>query len=119
MADFGLFVGFSFPARGREDGATKVFGEFVQFFTTQMQQGNIESFEPVFLQAHGGDLGGFFLVRGERPRLDQMVASDEFGRLAVRAQTTVEGFGVVNCTMGQELQRQIAIFLDYTADLRG
>lgn len=118
MADFGLFIGFSFPVRGREEGATKVFGEFVQYFTAQAHQGNIESFEPVFVQPHGGDLGGFFLVRGDRAKLDQMVASEEFGRLTIRAQTAVDGFGVVNCTMGQELQRQIGSFLGYTSDLR-
>ncbi len=118
MADFGLFIGFSHPARGREEGATKVFGEFVQYLTSQAQQGNIESLEPVFIQPHGGDLGGFILVRGDRAKLDQMVASEEFGRLIVRARITVDGFGVVNCTMGQELQRQLGSFLGYSSDLR-
>ena len=118
MADFGLFVGFGFPVRGREEAAVKVFGEFMQYLTSQTQQGNIEGFEPMFLQAHGGDLGGFTIVRGERGKLDQMVASDEFQRLALRAETTIEHFGVVNCTMGQELERQMGTFLGDTSDIR-
>ncbi len=58
MADFGVFIGFGFPARGREQGAVKVFQELLQFLGGQAQQGNIEGFEPVFLWPHGGELGG-------------------------------------------------------------
>ena len=54
MADHGIFVGFGTPTRGRENGATKVFTEFGQYLGAQQAQKNIESFEPVFLQAHGG-----------------------------------------------------------------
>ena len=95
-----------------------MFNELVQYLTGQAQQGGVENFEPVFLQPHGGDLGGFVLVRGDRGRLDQMLASTEFQRLITRAQTIVENFGVVPCMLGQELQRQMGSFLPDTADLR-
>ena len=118
MADFGVFIGFGFPARGREEGATKVFQELMGLLGAQMQQGGVESFEPFFLQPHGGELGGGVLVKGERVKLDAMVASDQFVRLTTRAQAIVENFGVVNCFLGQELQRQLSTFLPDTADLR-
>jgi len=118
MADFGVFIGFGFPARGREEGATKVFQELVQFLGSQQGQGNVESFEPAFLQPHGGDLGGFVLVRGDRSKLDAMVASDEFVRLTTRAQVIVENFGVVNCFLGGQIEKQIGTFLPDTEDLR-
>ena len=118
MADFGVFVGFGFPARGREEGAVKVFQEFMQFLVGQMQQGNIESFEPVLLQPHGGDLGGCVLVRGDKNNLGIMVASQEFQRLMTRGQAIVEHFGVVNCILGQELDRQMGAFLQETSNLR-
>lgn len=118
MADFGVFIGFGFPVRGREEVAVRVFEELLGLLGGQAQQGNVESFEPVFLQPHGGDLGGFVLARGERAKLDALVASAEFQRLMIRAQTIVENFGVVNCQMGAELQRQMATFLPDTADLR-
>lgn len=118
MADHGIFVGFSFPVRGREEASVKVFGELLQLLTAQAQQRNIESFDPCFLQAHGGDLGGFVVVKGERAKLDQLVASDEFQRLMIRAQTIVENFGVVNALFGQEVQKSMATFLPDTADLR-
>ncbi len=118
MADFGLFIGYGFPARGREEGAVKVFQEMIGFLAGQQQQGTVASFEPVFVQPHGGDLGGFVLVRGERALLDALVASDEFQRLMNRAQLIVDNFGVVNCVFGQESQRLIETFLSDTADLR-
>ncbi len=118
MADHGLFVGFGFPVSGREEASLKVFGELIQLLTTQAQQRNIESFEPCFLQAHGGDLGGFVLVKGERAKVDQLVASEEFQRLMIRAQMIVENFGVVNALFGQEVQKNMAKFLPDTADLR-
>jgi hypothetical protein len=118
MADSGIFIGFGFPVRGREEGSLKVFQELLALLGGQIQQGNVESFEPVFLQPHGGDLGGFVLVRGTQDKLDALVASPEFQRNMTRAQTIVEHLGVVNCQMGAQLERQMASFLPDTADLR-
>jgi hypothetical protein len=66
MADWGLFVGFGTTVRGRERQAIKVFNEAIEYYTRLQQQGEIESFETVFLDPHGGDLIGFTLVRGDR-----------------------------------------------------
>ena len=90
MADHGVFIGFGFPARGREQEAAAVFQSLLEFLGGQAQQGNLENFEPAFIQPHGGDLGGFVLVRGERSKLDAVVASDEFQRIVIRAQLTVD-----------------------------
>ncbi|HEV8653896.1 MAG TPA: hypothetical protein VGR85_00085 [Candidatus Limnocylindria bacterium] len=118
MADHGIFLGFGTPARGRENGATKVFAEFIQYLGGQQAQKNIESFEPVFLQAHGGDLGGFVLVKGEREKLDRMIASDEFDKLVTRALFVVDQLGVVNASVGGRVQKLLGSFQRDTADLR-
>lgn len=117
MADYGVFIGFGIPVRGREQAATGVFNEFVQYLAGQQQAGAIAGFEPVFLQPHGGDLGGFFLLRGDRQRLTALVSSADFERLMTRAQLIVEHFGVVNCWLGEEIGRQMASFQEATADL--
>ncbi len=49
MADSGVFIGFGFPARGREQGAAAVFQELLEFLGGQAQQGNLESFEPCLM----------------------------------------------------------------------
>ncbi len=117
MADFGVFIGFGFPARGREQGAAAVFQELLEYLGGQTQQGNVESFEPGFMRPHGGDLSGFVLVRGERSKLDDVVASDEFVRITMRAQMTVESMGVINVFLGQEIEKQMGTFLQSAADL--
>ena len=62
MADFGLFVGWGEVIAGREQQATQVFGETMEYFGRLQQAGEIAGVEPFFLEPHGGDLGGFFLV---------------------------------------------------------
>jgi hypothetical protein len=117
MANFGLFIGFGVPARGREKGATAVFGELLQLLAQQAQQGNIESFEPCLMQPHGGDLGGFVLVRGDQSKLDQLAASKEFQRAIIRGQLIAENLGVVRCMLGEEVQTQMGLFMEAVADL--
>jgi hypothetical protein len=50
MADAALFVGWGNAVRGRERQALKVFAEAAEFYTRLQQEGEIESFEPVFLE---------------------------------------------------------------------
>src|SRR5262249_39609499 len=117
MADTALFVGFGIPARGRERQALAVFNEALQLYGELQQRGEIESFEPVLLEPHGGDLGGFILLRGEREALARVRASDEFMRISVRAGLIVEGFGVVEGWVGERLQSQMALYNDQLAEL--
>ena len=95
LADFGLFIGFGYSVRGRERQAVIVFNEAIDYYARLQQQGEIESFESVFLEPHGGELSGFTLVRGDRDKLTSVRTSDEFARLTIRAGLIVEQFGVV------------------------
>jgi len=117
MADSGLFIGFGFPVRGRERQALKVFGEAVDYYTRLQQQGEIESFEPVLLEAHGGELGGFFLLRGEQDKLARVRGSEETERLTLRAQLISDGIGVVGAILGERLAANMATFTQQVEDL--
>jgi hypothetical protein len=110
MADSALFVGFGVPVRGRERQALTVFGEVVEYYARLQQQGEIESFEPVLLEPHGGELGGFFLLRGDRDRLARLRTSEEFERLLVRGQLITDNLGVVGALIGDRLAAQMATF---------
>ncbi len=74
MADHALFVGWGEVVPGREQRATRVFGETMAYFGRLQQEGAVAGVEPFFLEPHGGDLGGFFLVRG-RPTTDRRIGS--------------------------------------------
>ncbi|HXF98799.1 MAG TPA: hypothetical protein VNJ46_09340 [Gaiellaceae bacterium] len=112
MADAGLFVGFGWPVRGRESQAAELFNEVLAYYGRLQEEGEIEGFEPVFLEPHGGDLGGFILLRGDPERLARLRVSDEFVQYSIRAQLCVESFGVVGADLGERLQRQIAYFTE-------
>jgi hypothetical protein len=113
----GLFVGFGYPVRGREQKAIGVFNEFVGFFSRLQQEGEIDGFEPVFLEAHGGDLGGFFLLRGDGERLSRIRVSGDWLDLSYRAQLTVEGFGVVAAVLGGEIESELGRFERHVGEL--
>jgi hypothetical protein len=103
MAEAGLFVGFGLPVRGRERQAVRVFTEALEYYARLQEQGEIESFETVFLESHGGDLNGFTLVHGDPDQLMRIRTSDEFLRLSLRADLITEGFGVIGAVLGEGL----------------
>jgi len=117
MAQAALFIGWGTPVRGRERQALQVFGEVIQYYTRLQQEGEIEGFEPVALEPHGGDLGGFLLVRGERDTLARLRSSEEFLRLVNRGLLVVEHFGVVGAFIGEGLNSLFADYQAQTADL--
>jgi hypothetical protein len=110
MADAAVFVGWGSVARGREAQALQVFNDSIAYYGRLQAAGTIENFEPVILQPHGGDLAGFVLLRGDRAKLDQAVASDEFQSLTVRAAMIADNVGVVNASIGVALAEGIARF---------
>ena len=112
MADAGLFIGFGNPVRGRESQAVELFNETIDWFTSLQGDGEIEDFEPVFLEPHGGDLGGFFLIRGEPEKLAKLRVSDDFTHFTLRAGWSVESIGVVGADLAGRLQKQMAYYTE-------
>src|SRR3954462_3926520 len=119
MASAALFIGWGQGVRGRERQAVQVFNEAMQYDTRLKEQGEIESFEPVALEPHGGDLAGFLLVKGERAKLERLRFSPEVLRLNVRAGQVVDKFGVVSAFVGEELDSQFAMFQQAAGELGG
>jgi hypothetical protein len=117
MANAVLFIGWGAAIPGREQKGLQVFGEAMQFMTRMQQQGVIESFEPVALEPHGGDLTGFVLVRGDMERLSRLRVEQEFIDLTTRAQLIVTNFGVVLGFIGERLNQLFADFGKQAAEL--
>jgi hypothetical protein len=112
MADAGLFVGFGNPVRGRESQAVELFNETLGWYAQLQEEGEIDSFEPVFLEPHGGDLNGFILLRGEAEKLAALRVSEAFTRFTIRADLCVENMGVVGADMNARLQSQMAFYTE-------
>ena len=117
MADFGIFIGFGIPVPGREVAAAKVFGEAVAYYEQLKTDGDIEGYTIGVLEPHGGELGGFILLRGEAEKLARVRASEAFQRYSLRATFAVQDIGVVSARLDAEAGRFVATANDITADL--
>jgi hypothetical protein len=112
MTDSALFIGWGATAAGRERKSVELFGESLRFLTRLVERGRVASVEPFFLEPHGGDLEGFFLVRGDQEELNRIRQDDDFRRLAVKAQVVVQNFGVVGAITGERLNKHMAWYTE-------
>ncbi len=119
MAGDALFLGWGPVVRGRELKALEVFQETLTYYGALQQDGRIESFEPVLLAPHGGELGGFIVLRGSRGSLDEVRSSDEFRRLVARAASVVDDVGVIDAYTGEALAGQMGVFRSVSEELGG
>lgn len=117
MADDVIFTGWGAVVRGREQQALAVFQETIGYWTQAQADGRIDSFEPILLEPHGGDLAGFVVARGERSKLDAIRTDPAFQRLMVRANAIVDDLGLVGGYGDDALARQLGLFQEAASDL--
>ena len=117
MADHGLFIGWGAPVYGREEKGLGVFGETVEYYGKLQSDGRIESFEPVFLDPHGGDLEGFILIRGTQEQMSAVQADAEFRRLATRASLIIQNLGIVPAVLGEAIGTEIGVYQEAASEL--
>ena len=110
MAEAGLFIGWGQVVRGREKRALEVFNESVEYWGGLQGDGKIEDFEVVLLAPHGGDLGGFALLRGSIDQMNALRADEEFERRTTRADLIVESQGVVDAVVGEGIGRAMGTY---------
>jgi hypothetical protein len=103
MADHVLFIGWNRSIVGREQQAVQLFQKTMEFYGKLQAEGRIESFEPVLLSAHGGDLNGFFLLKGEAKKLAEVRGDETFLDLTIEAEYCLEGFGIISGFIGEAL----------------
>jgi hypothetical protein len=117
MAEAGLFVGWSTPARGREESGLGVFAEALALDTKLQEEGAIESFEVVLLGPHGGGLSGFILARGSEEQMAAVRAREDFRRVNARAAMVVDDLGVVDAALGDGVEAQMGIYREAIKEL--
>jgi len=117
VADTALFIGWGEIVRGREARAVQDFGEAVAYYERLQDQGEIESYEAVLLEPHGGDLSGFMLLRGDGDKLMRVWRSDEFETLMSRTRLLVDSLGVAPATIGTGLQQRMGRYMQEVAAL--
>ena len=63
MANRVILIGWDRPIVGREQRAMQLFQKCIEYYSKLQTGGRIESFEPVILSRHGGDLNGFVMLK--------------------------------------------------------
>jgi hypothetical protein len=105
-----IVFGWNRSIPGREKVSAGHFDEFVKYLTELQQKGTIQVFDVIFLDAHGGDLNGFALIRGEGAKLDTLVSTTEWITHMTRATLHLEGSGVIRGVTGDEIMKRMAIW---------
>lgn len=108
MANSALFMGWNRPVTGREKQAWILFGKALEYYTQLQNDGKIESFEPVSINSHGGELNGFILIRGDDAKLDDIRREDTFINYAIEGNYCLENFGIIKCAIGETMMKQYA-----------
>ena len=91
-----IFFGWNRSVSGREQISLEHFQEFTKYAGGLQASGAIASFETILLTNHGGDLNGFFLLRGSREQLMALKATEEWQMHVTRGGYHLEGVGVVD-----------------------
>ena len=105
-----VFVGWNRSIPGREGTSAAHFQEFAQYVGGLQQTGAVQSFEAVLLDPHGGDLNGFFLIRGESAKLDAVMASDAWQTHMTRAGMHLDGLGAIRGATGELVMERMALW---------
>jgi hypothetical protein len=105
-----LLFGWKRSIPRREKLSAQHFAEFVQYLGGLQQKGAIGSFDTAFLDVHGGDLNGFFLVKGDTAKLDALLATTEWITHITRASMHLENSGVVRGITGGEVMARMALW---------
>jgi hypothetical protein len=105
-----VFFAWNRPIPGREKISSAHFQDFVKFLTESQGRGAITSFDVMFLNNHGGDMNGFFLIRGEAAKLAEFVGSDEWTAHMMRASFHLENSGAVLGVTGDAVAKRFELW---------
>jgi hypothetical protein len=79
-------------------------------FGRMQSDGRIEGMDVTLLDAHGGELGGFFLVHGSAGAVRALQYDEEFRRAVIDASLIVDDFGVVPAATGEGVGSEMAMY---------
>ncbi len=104
-----MFIGWNRPIPGREQMSAEHFGEMMGYLAGLQGSGSIHSFETVLLDPHGGDLNGFFLIRGDQQQLFALQSSEAWQVHTARADNHLAGLGVISGVSDETAMGRVAL----------
>lgn len=105
-----IFFAWNRSVPGREKISGEHFEEFVAYLGGKAQSGAIGGFDVVLLDPHGGDMNGFFLIRGDSASLDALLATNEWSEHMTRATLHLQGAGAVRGATGDLVMKRMELW---------
>jgi hypothetical protein len=105
-----VFFAWNRSIPGRERISAEHFQQFSQYVAGLQQQGAIHSSEAVFLDTHGGDLNGFFLIHGDSAKLDALLSSPDWVTHMMRAALHLQGSGHIRGVTGAQVAARMELW---------
>jgi hypothetical protein len=117
MAEAALCIAWGDAVKGRGKHALEVYAESMQYWERLQKEGQIERYDVTVLAPTGGDVGGFWLVRGTAAQIDSLRRSDEFLRLINRVQLLVTGLRVTDAYVDEGIAKVMSSYQDAVGEL--
>ena len=105
-----VFFAWNRSVPGREGVSAEHFGQFVQYVEGLQRSAAIDSYEVVFLDPHGGDMNGFFLIRASGAKLTALLESTDWVTHMTRAALHLEGSGTVRGVTGPLVSERMELW---------
>jgi hypothetical protein len=109
MADRALFISWGAPIAGREERSLEVFNDTVGLYGRFQQDGMIESFNVVLLNANH-TIDGYMELHGTHEQLDAVQENEDFRRTLVDASLIVQDLRVAEGVTNEGVARDMALY---------
>jgi hypothetical protein len=116
--DGAVMISFGAVPTGREALAVDSFVELSRSLGQLLTDGVITAFQPFFF-ADGqlGDVSGFFIVEGQRVKLDDLRRDEAFVRMILRASAATENLRVHTLIAGSDAGRLVNLYREVRTEL--
>ena len=113
MSNAAVYIRWGRPTTGRETKSLEVFSHALEYYGTLKAKGKITEFRTYFATNGAlADFGGFMLLEGTVAQCRDLVDSDDFQKILVKAHHVVDNLELVHMSMGDEIHKTIGRVLD-------
>ena len=108
MSNAAIFVRWGRGTVGRETKSLEVFSQALEYWGTLEKQKKIASHR-VYVATHGDmhSFAGFAVLEGEVAQLRELVDSEEYKMLNLKALQVVDEFEILHMATGDEVQKTV------------
>lgn len=117
-ANAALYLCWGHAVPGREQKSLEVFMQAMEFNASLEKKGQITAHRTYITTTGSMErFGGFMVLEGSVEQLRQVIDSDEWKSLRLRAEHVVRGIDVVHCVTGAEIPKMVQQIVDVRRQL--